>query len=104
MFEVVASPPAHLPDLFVVLNLTLSAIVFGLAFLWAVKRSLQEGWAVVGISMAPMSRKGASQTGGGIERRAPSGGLVAVAPAERRLANSSAGDPQPPSRVRARQH
>ncbi|KAL8276265.1 hypothetical protein RQP46_011339 [Phenoliferia psychrophenolica] len=46
--ELVAAPPAHLPDLFVVLNLTVSAGVFALGFLWASKRLVQEGWAAVG--------------------------------------------------------
>ncbi|SCV68168.1 BQ2448_289 [Microbotryum intermedium] len=47
--ELVASPPAHLPDLFVVMNLTMSCAVFGLGYLWASKRLVQEGWAVVGM-------------------------------------------------------
>lgn len=47
--ETLASPPAHLPDLFPVLNLTLSAGVFGLAWLWATKRLTQEAWALGGI-------------------------------------------------------
>ncbi|KDE08548.1 hypothetical protein MVLG_01325 [Microbotryum lychnidis-dioicae p1A1 Lamole] len=47
--ELVASPPAHLPDLFVVMNLTVSCAVFGLGYLWASKRLVQEGWAVVGM-------------------------------------------------------
>lgn len=49
VLELVATPPAHLPDIFVVLNLTVSVAVFGLSFLWASKRSAQEGWAVVGM-------------------------------------------------------
>ncbi|KAM0747216.1 ALG6, ALG8 glycosyltransferase [Meredithblackwellia eburnea MCA 4105] len=46
--ELLTSPPSHLPDLFVVFNVTLSAGVFGLGFLWASKRLVQEGWAAVG--------------------------------------------------------
>ncbi|GAA5830036.1 hypothetical protein JCM11251_006851 [Rhodosporidiobolus azoricus] len=42
-------PPPHLPDLFPVLNLTLSCGVFGLCWLWAGKRAVQEGWAVVAL-------------------------------------------------------
>ncbi|BGO95675.1 hypothetical protein NBRC10512_007373 [Rhodotorula toruloides] len=49
--ESLASPPAHLPDLFPVLNLTLSAGVFGLAWLWATKRLTQEAWALGGLGM-----------------------------------------------------
>lgn len=45
--EVVAVPPAHLPDVYAVLNLTLSAGVFRIRFLWATKRAIQEGWAVI---------------------------------------------------------
>lgn len=57
ILESVANPPTHLPDLFVVLNLTLSAAVYGLAFLWGSKRSLQEGWSVVGMSMLGSNEK-----------------------------------------------
>ncbi|ORY54757.1 ALG6, ALG8 glycosyltransferase family-domain-containing protein [Leucosporidium creatinivorum] len=49
LLELVASPPAHLPDLFVLFNVALSVVVFGLGFLWASKRSVQEGWGVVGM-------------------------------------------------------
>ncbi|GAA6037458.1 hypothetical protein JCM8097_008197 [Rhodosporidiobolus ruineniae] len=42
-------PPPHLPDLFPVLNLTLSCAVFGMTWLWASKRVVQEGWALVGL-------------------------------------------------------
>lgn len=98
--ELVASPPAHLPDLFVVFNLTLSAVVFSLGFLWGTKRSLQEGWAVVGIqSLGPDtgSAKGSSHHG----RKAGSERNGNLRPVERRTVNSSAGDPGYPStRVR----
>lgn len=47
--ELVASPPRHLPDLFVVMNVALSVTVFGLGFLWGSKRLVQEGWAVAGL-------------------------------------------------------
>ncbi|GAA5942645.1 hypothetical protein JCM10213_005931 [Rhodosporidiobolus nylandii] len=47
--EALTPPPPHLPDLFPVLNLTLSAGVFGLAWLWAGKRFAQEAWALVGL-------------------------------------------------------
>ncbi|KAK4703792.1 hypothetical protein P7C70_g2429, partial [Phenoliferia sp. Uapishka_3] len=48
--ELVASPPSHLPDLFTVLNLTLSAMVFAIGFLWGSKRLVQEGWSSLGVS------------------------------------------------------
>ncbi|GAA5896310.1 hypothetical protein JCM5296_002942 [Sporobolomyces johnsonii] len=47
--EALTDPPAHLPDLFAVLNLTLSAGVFGVGWLWASKRLGQEGWALGGL-------------------------------------------------------
>ncbi|GAA5979814.1 hypothetical protein JCM21900_002049, partial [Sporobolomyces salmonicolor] len=47
--EALTDPPAHLPDLFAVLNLTLSAGVFGVSWLWASKRLGQEGWALGGL-------------------------------------------------------
>ncbi|KPV73321.1 glycosyltransferase family 57 protein [Rhodotorula graminis WP1] len=47
--EALAPPPAHLPDLYPVVNLSLSAGVFGLAWLWAGKRLLQEAWALGGV-------------------------------------------------------
>ncbi|GAA5908509.1 hypothetical protein JCM8208_002650 [Rhodotorula glutinis] len=47
--EALAPPPAHLPDLYPVVNLSLSASVFGLAWLWAGKRLLQEAWALGGV-------------------------------------------------------
>jgi len=46
--EAVATPPAHLPDLFVVLNVELCAAVFGLSFLWSLTRLAEESWALVG--------------------------------------------------------
>ncbi|GAA5985468.1 hypothetical protein JCM10908_006987 [Rhodotorula pacifica] len=47
--EAVAHPPQHLPDLFVVLNQTVSAGIFGMAYLWSWKRLLQESWALLGV-------------------------------------------------------
>ncbi|KAH8920176.1 glycosyltransferase family 57 protein [Atractiella rhizophila] len=45
LLETITTPPPHLPDLFPVLNLTLSTAVFGLSFLWGSKRVAQECWA-----------------------------------------------------------
>lgn len=59
LLELIASPPAHLPDLFVVLNLTLSAGIFGLVWLWSLKRQIQEGWALIGLGLG----SGGSSTG-----------------------------------------
>lgn len=49
--EALAPPPAHLPDLFPVLNLCACAGVFGLAWLWAGKRLVQEAWALGGVPL-----------------------------------------------------
>ncbi|GAA5874929.1 hypothetical protein JCM16303_004946 [Sporobolomyces ruberrimus] len=46
--ELITTPPSHLPDLFPVLNLTMSCGVFGLAWLWGGKRLGQESWAIGG--------------------------------------------------------
>ncbi|GAA6017013.1 hypothetical protein JCM11491_006129 [Sporobolomyces phaffii] len=48
VLELIATPPPHLPDLYPVLNLTLSAGVFGLGWLWVGKRLAQESWAIGG--------------------------------------------------------
>ena len=56
LLDSIASPPAHLPDLFVVLNLTLCASVFGLSFLWGMKRQVEESWALIGLSHTPVSQ------------------------------------------------
>ncbi|GAA5930155.1 dolichyl-P-Glc:Man(9)GlcNAc(2)-PP-dolichol alpha-1,3-glucosyltransferase [Sporobolomyces koalae] len=48
LLELVTNPPVHLPDLFPVLNVVLSAGVFGLAWLWVGKRLAQESWAIGG--------------------------------------------------------
>ncbi|KAM0790439.1 hypothetical protein ACM66B_003317 [Microbotryomycetes sp. NB124-2] len=46
LLECISTPPAHLPDLFIVANVGLSVTVFGLSFLWASKRLVQESWVV----------------------------------------------------------
>ncbi|GAA5986966.1 hypothetical protein JCM5350_000925 [Sporobolomyces pararoseus] len=48
LLELIATPPPHLPDLYPVLNLTVSAGVFGLGWLWVGKRLGQESWAIGG--------------------------------------------------------
>lgn len=50
LLEAVASPPSHLPDLFAVLNLTLSASIFALSLLWGFKRQIEESWALIGMT------------------------------------------------------
>ncbi|KEI42721.1 glycosyltransferase family 57 protein [Mixia osmundae IAM 14324] len=50
VLELIAPAPAHLPDLYPVLNLTLSAAIFGLSWLWGIKRQVEESWAIIGMS------------------------------------------------------
>lgn len=50
LFEAISTPPAHLPDLFAVLNLLLCGGVFGLVWLWSMKRLMEEGWNLIGFS------------------------------------------------------
>ncbi|KAG8887278.1 Glucosyltransferase-like protein [Tulasnella sp. 332] len=47
--ESIFTPPARYPDLFPVLNVLLSGTVFGLAWLWGMKKQLEEGWAIAGL-------------------------------------------------------
>lgn len=69
LVEATASPPAHLQDLFVVLNLTLCCGVFGLAWLWGLKRQLQEGWALGGLGFGNPTMT--SGTTGGTAKKGP---------------------------------
>ena len=49
------TPPARYPDLFPVLNVLVSASVFGCTWLWSIKRGLEIGWALGG---PPRAREG----------------------------------------------
>lgn len=44
------APPDRLPDLYIVLNLTLSFVIFSLSYLWGLVRLVEEAWALVGFS------------------------------------------------------
>jgi alpha-1,3-glucosyltransferase len=44
--ETIITPPARYPDLFPVLNAMLCAGVFGLSYLWSVKRLIELSWAM----------------------------------------------------------
>jgi alpha-1,3-glucosyltransferase len=44
--ELLFTPPARYPDLFPVLNALLCADVFGLAYLWSLKRLVELSWAM----------------------------------------------------------
>lgn len=49
LLELVIQPPARYPDLFPVLNVLVSAPVFGLVWLWSIKSGIEVGWAVAGL-------------------------------------------------------
>ncbi|WAQ85695.1 hypothetical protein PtA15_6A323 [Puccinia triticina] len=46
--EQLIKPPARLPDLFVVLNHSLSFVVFSASYLWSLLRIYEEAWTLVG--------------------------------------------------------
>ena len=46
MAEILFNPPASLPDLYPVLNVLLSAGIFGLSWLWSIKRIVEISWAM----------------------------------------------------------
>lgn len=52
LLEMVVTPPARYPDLFPVLNVIVSTPVFGLVWLWSIKRGIQVSWAIA----VPVSR------------------------------------------------
>ena len=49
LLEMVVTPPARYPDLFPVLNILVSTPVFGLIWLWSIKRGIQVSWAIAGL-------------------------------------------------------
>ena len=49
LLELVVTPPARYPDLFPVLNVLVSTPVFGLIWLWSIKRSVEVSWAISGL-------------------------------------------------------
>jgi alpha-1,3-glucosyltransferase len=65
LLEMVVTPPARYPDLFPVLNILVSTPVFGLIWLWSIKRGIQVGWAIAGLpgsrtdNKIPLARDGA---------------------------------------------
>jgi alpha-1,3-glucosyltransferase len=65
--EILFTPPARYPDLFPVLNALLCSGVFGLAYLWSLKRLVELSWAMGSLRNAN-SGSAASRTG----RRPPS--------------------------------
>ncbi|KAF9220297.1 hypothetical protein BS17DRAFT_787870 [Gyrodon lividus] len=55
--ELVVAPPARYPDLFPVLNVLVSTPVFGLIWLWSIKRGIEVGWAMGGLPGAGADAK-----------------------------------------------
>ncbi|KAG9019276.1 Glucosyltransferase-like protein [Tulasnella sp. 427] len=51
--EILVSPPARYPDLYPVLNVLLCSGIFGLSLLWGLKKQMEAGWGISGLSMTP---------------------------------------------------
>jgi alpha-1,3-glucosyltransferase len=49
LLELVITPPARYPDLFPVLNVLICTPIFGLIWLWSIKRSVEVSWAISGL-------------------------------------------------------
>lgn len=49
LLELVVTPPARYPDLFPVLNVLICTPIFGLIWLWSIKRSAEVSWAISGL-------------------------------------------------------
>lgn len=57
MAELFVPPPTRFPDIYPVLNVGISAPVFGLAYLWTLKRLAQESWAASALRAGPTAVK-----------------------------------------------
>ncbi|KAF8333559.1 glucosyltransferase [Cantharellus anzutake] len=58
ILEVFLAPPVRYPDLYVVLNVVLCTAIFGMCWLWGMKRQLEVGWSISWVDATP-SRNGA---------------------------------------------
>lgn len=56
ILEMVVTPPSRYPDLFPVLNVLVSTPVFGLVWIWSIKRGIEDGWALGGLPGAGTER------------------------------------------------
>ncbi|THH28217.1 hypothetical protein EUX98_g5967 [Antrodiella citrinella] len=65
ILELILPPPAPLPDIYPVLNVLISTPVFGLTWLWSIKRGVEVGWATGGLVRASPSPSGATPIHGG---------------------------------------
>ncbi|KAI0365736.1 hypothetical protein BV20DRAFT_972820 [Pilatotrama ljubarskyi] len=48
--ELLFAPPAHLPDIFPVLNVLISTPVFALVWLWSIERGIEVSWTLGGLA------------------------------------------------------
>ncbi|EJC98153.1 glucosyltransferase [Fomitiporia mediterranea MF3/22] len=62
--ELLITPPRRYPDIFPVLNVLVCTPVFGMTWLWSIKRSTEVAWGVGGLSVTSSRRakNGASST------------------------------------------
>lgn len=82
--DTVTSSPAHLPDLYVVLNVLLSCAVFGLGWLWSLKRLVEEAWGLVGLGGSEGIKNG---THNGWSSHADKGGMLSHSPSDFSIAS-----------------
>ncbi|KZS92278.1 ALG6, ALG8 glycosyltransferase [Sistotremastrum niveocremeum HHB9708] len=62
--DLFTSPPARYPDLYTVLNVLISTSVFGLSWLWSIKRSMEVMWALGGFGSSKSSFAVGGTSGG----------------------------------------
>jgi alpha-1,3-glucosyltransferase len=62
VLELVFTPPAHLPDIFPVLNVLACTPVFVLTWLWSIKRGFEVQWALGGLSSQSSATTNGTQT------------------------------------------
>ncbi|KIJ15057.1 glycosyltransferase family 57 protein [Paxillus involutus ATCC 200175] len=82
LLELVIVPPTRYPDLFPVLNVLVSTPVFGLVWLWSIKRGIEVSWAMGGLtgSRADAKDKGKEKEQGGEWEKEKANGLSTVDP------------------------
>jgi len=58
LMELLISPPSRFPDLYPVLNVLLCTPVFGITWLWSIKRSTEVTWGVSALGTPPARKPG----------------------------------------------
>jgi len=53
ILETFIAPPERYPDLYVVLNVAFCTIIFGVCWLWGMKRQLEVGWSISSLEALP---------------------------------------------------